>query len=174
MNPPEMYTYHCICSTHLLTTPYKISSLPQRAAPSLDCAKILPLPPFPTPASRKVLDDPTNQSPLQALTNNESSLSENTEDRASKDDRPDGGDGDSVLPSLTSSSFRPTRKVIIVQRTDGWEKRRVWRCGRCGLGVGYEVLGEEQGKEGKNEEKGRVLFLLEGSLVATGEWGETG
>lgn len=174
MNPREMYTYHCICSTHLLTTPYSISSLPQRAAPSLDCAKILPLPPFLTPTSCKAFDDPTSQSPLQTPNNNESSPSENTKDRASKDGRTDGSDSDSVLPSLTSPSFRPTRKVIVVQRTDGWEKRRVWRCGRCGLGVGYEVLREDQGKEGKKEGKGRVLFLLEGSLVATGEWGEAG
>lgn len=48
----------------------------------------------------------------------------------------------------------------------------MWRCGRCGLGVGYEV--EEEGGgglggEGKGERL-RVMFLLEGGLVETGDW----
>lgn len=56
----------------------------------------------------------------------------------------------------------------MVRREDGWERRRVWRCGRCGLGIGYEVE-EEGGLEGKGK-KLRVMFLLEGGLVETGDW----
>lgn len=52
----------------------------------------------------------------------------------------------------------------MVQREDGFERRRVWRCGRCGVVVGYEVEREKGVKE-----VGRVVFLLEGGLVETGE-----
>lgn len=55
----------------------------------------------------------------------------------------------------------------------------MWRCGRCGLGVGYEVEGEDGGGVVMGGEKGegrsgkeRVIFLLEGGLVETGEMGE--
>lgn len=88
-----------------------------------------------------------------------------------------GGNGE-ILPSLLSPNLRPARKLVIVRREDGFEKRRVWRCGRCGVGVGYEVLreGRERGIDGvgvnKGEkDEGRVMYLLEGGLVETGEMG---
>lgn len=52
----------------------------------------------------------------------------------------------------------------MVQREDGFERRRVWRCGRCGVIVGYELEREKGGKE-----VARVVFLLEGALVETEE-----
>ena len=56
----------------------------------------------------------------------------------------------------------------MVQREDGFERRRVWRCGLCGVVVGYEVERHKGGKE-----VGRVVYLLDGGLVETGEmvWG---
>ena len=36
-------TYHCLCSTLLLATNYDLESLPVRANPALDRAKILPV-----------------------------------------------------------------------------------------------------------------------------------
>lgn len=44
----------------------------------------------------------------------------------------------------------------------------MWRCGRCGLGIGYEIEGEG-GLEGQSKRL-RVMFLLEGGLVETGDW----
>lgn len=66
----------------------------------------------------------------------------------------------------------------MVQREDGWEKRRLWRCGRCGVAVGYEILGDEEpagviaGGKKEGDVVGKVLFLLEGGLVETGKWDE--
>lgn len=54
-----------------------------------------------------------------------------------------------------------------MRREDGFEKRRLYRCGRCGVGVGYEVVREGEG-EGR---EGRVMYLMEGGLVETGEMG---
>lgn len=61
--------------------------------------------------------------------------------------------------------MRPARKVVVVRREDGFEKRRVHRCGRCGVGVGYEIVGEE------GEVHKRVIYLLQGGLVVTEEMG---
>lgn len=68
---------------------------------------------------------------------------------------------------------------MAVRREDGFEKRRVYRCGRCGVGVGYEILGEGEGvvldveKDGAGGgDKRRVIYLLEGGLVETGDLGE--
>lgn len=57
----------------------------------------------------------------------------------------------------------------MVQREDGFERRRVWRCGRCGVVIGYEVEREKGGKEVR-----RVVFLLEGGLVETEQMAEAG
>ena len=74
------------------------------------------------------------------------------------------GKEERILPSLLSPSLRPARKIIVVRREDGFEKRRMWRCGRCGTGVGYEVVGVGGGGGGEDGERGRVMFLLEGGM----------
>lgn len=136
---PKLHTYHCLCSTLLLTTPYALSDLPKRVAASGDDARILPLPPL-------SLDE------------------ENPRPEASTLDSEKAGKGQVYLPSLLTNT-RTARKAIVVQRDDGWEKRRVWRCGRCALTWGYEVEGAE-GEEAK--EKGlRVMYVLERGLVET-------
>lgn len=61
----------------------------------------------------------------------------------------------------------------MVQREDGWEKRRMWKCGRCGVGIGYEILRDEDsndGRKGDGVTVDKVLFLLDGGLVETGKW----
>ncbi|ESZ92116.1 hypothetical protein SBOR_7495 [Sclerotinia borealis F-4128] len=84
-------------------------------------------------------------------------------------------------------SLIQSKRQIIVRREDvfGFEKRRLWRCGRCGVVVGYEVLGGEGGGEGGEREgmarggrelgegegmgegKGKILYLLRGGLMGT-------
>jgi len=145
-NIPQINTYHCLCSTLLLATPYPLSALPHRAPPSLDRAYILPLPPLSRPSPQKAEDDA-----------NESSTNVKSEP---------GIDAGVILPSLLTQNMRPARKVVVVRREDGFEKRRVHRCGRCGVGVGYEILGQE------GELKERVIYLLEGGLVTTGQMGK--
>lgn len=75
------------------------------------------------------------------------------------------------LPSLLLPALRPARKITLVQREDGYERRRLWRCGRCGVGIGYEVENAEtvtvKGGGEEDEERVRVMFVLEGGLVET-------
>ncbi|KAL8809831.1 MAG: hypothetical protein Q9223_002084 [Gallowayella weberi] len=144
-----IHTYHCVCSTLLLTTPYRLSSLQQRASPSLDHARILPL--LPLPSS-------TNQVPQLEEDQDQELVKEKEAEQAK------------VLPSLLSPNLKAIRKPIAVQREDGWEKRRIWRCVRCGLGVGYEILGEGDAAVEKVKGLWKVLFLLEGGLAETGKW----
>ena len=143
---PILHSYHCLCSTYLLTTPYDVSTLPQRRHPSLNLARILPFPSL--PSSTDAIED----------------ASDELEDQGT------------VLPSLLSPNLKAARRPLVVQLDDGWEKRRVWRCGRCGLCVGYEVIGERERAEGlgARREEGlrvdKVLFLLDGALVEMGKW----
>lgn len=156
---PQIYTYHHICLTHILTTPYALPSLPTRAAPSLDNARILPLPSLDSPTLDR--DSPSlapPRSPSPSLLPNESKSEQQQEQN---------------LPSLLHN-LRPARKALVIQREDGWERRRVWRCGRCGVGVGYEIEGTDGGDGGAGDkregaERLRVMYLLEGGLVETGE-----
>lgn len=90
------------------------------------------------------------------------------EDEEEADGYGDGDGEQSYLPSLILPALRPARKIIIVRREDGWERRRVWRCGRCGLGVGYEIEGEG-GLDAAKDKGLRVMYLLEGGLVETGD-----
>lgn len=61
--------------------------------------------------------------------------------------------------------------MVIVRREDGFERRRLFRCGRCGVGVGYEILGEGEGEKGRKE---RVVYLLVGGLVKSEDMGGEG
>lgn len=218
-----LHTYHCLCATLLLCTPYSIPHLPTRAAPSRDKARILPLPPIQPsssssqkrrssppflpppplplsagPSASSFADAKGKSKEISAATevaaavvaaeeeedeneNENDNENDNEEEGGDEEDDHPGGDDErehenQYLPSLILPSLRPARKLIIVRREDGWERRRVWRCARCGLGIGYEV--EEEGGgvlggEGKDK-KLRVMFLLEGGLVETGDWDEKG
>lgn len=53
---PQVFTYHCICSSLLLATTHDIATLPTRQPPIQDKAIILPLPPSPSPESKKLSD----------------------------------------------------------------------------------------------------------------------
>jgi hypothetical protein len=76
----------------------------------------------------------------------------------------------------------PDKRVTIVRREDGFEKRVLWRCERCRVGVGYELqtqgeeamegLVEGDGREGKGkgreeEYEGKVMYLLPGGIMST-------
>lgn len=177
--PPAIQTYHCICSTLLLASPYLLSSLPSRAPPAKDRARILPLPPF-RDAGFHGLDlgagddggEKEGEKPPMLENVGEASRSEDDSAEATEAVR-------RYLPSLLLPTMRPARKITMVQREDGFERRRVWRCGRCGVTVGYEVenapssKGEAEVRIGRMpqvERTGmRVIFLLEGGLVKTGE-----
>ncbi|CUS08095.1 unnamed protein product [Tuber aestivum] len=113
--------------------------------------------------------------------------------------RRDKDDDYTLLLSLTKD-----RSAKIIDREDGFEKRWIWRCGRCRLIVGYQlddahfsptsnthpntiattgVMGGDAGadkdraeKERKRAERKRkrYLYILPDACVSTGELGETG
>lgn len=138
-----IHTYHCLCSTLLLTTPYALSELPMRASTSGDQARILPLPTLSLEKGTTALRDD-----IAGVT----------------------GDGQDVFLASSLANTRPARKALVVQREDGYEKRRMWRCNRCALGWGYEI--EVDADIGGDERKTRTLYLPEGGLVETGEMKE--
>ena len=167
----QIHTYHCLCSTLLLATPYLVSSLPKRAPPAKDRAWILPLPTSRNQGGgNRAGEDQDNEdgSGPDAVDSKNQDIDESVPGITSRKNQriatgiPPSSQKDVYLPSLLLPALRPARKITVLQREDGWERRRVWHCGRCGVGVGYEV--ESEMKEGM-----RVMFLLEGGLLRTEE-----
>lgn len=80
----------------------------------------------------------------------------------------------------------PDRKISIIRREDGFEKRTLYRCSRCRLVVGYDLSsaidgeamdvdvdgGKGKGKgreggEGEGEYSGKVIYILPAGLQST-------
>ncbi|RDW90993.1 hypothetical protein BP5796_02158 [Coleophoma crateriformis] len=151
---PVIYTYHCLCSTLVLATTHVISTLPRRAAPSLDAAIILPLPSALPPYTQIPIT--TTDSPAPKASEQENSQ----EDEEAETESELPSEGYTTLLSLT-----PDSKVVVARREDGFERRTVWRCGRCRVVVGYEIVNGEHA--GGNEKPGRVLYILPGGLMTS-------
>lgn len=136
--PPNVQTYHCICASLLLATTHTLSNLPRRAAPCLDAAIILPLPSGPPSFSS---DEGGEGSEADALK-----------------DMPT--EGYSTLLGMVQDA-----KPTMIRREDGFEKRLAFRCSRCSVMVGYEILGAD--KTAGEGYAGRVAYLLPAATVST-------
>ncbi|KAH0537203.1 hypothetical protein FGG08_005981 [Glutinoglossum americanum] len=169
---PKIHAYHCLCTHLLFASTHNISSLPRRRSPGLDNAIIVPLPPPPlrssSPSSSSE-SEPEPEPPQASINNNPHSPWRPRRRR----------DPQSLNYTLLLSTTQD-RKPHIISRADGFEKRYLWRCGRCRLIVGYQLddvhfptsaaaesAGDEEGRKGR--EKGRVLYLLPGGLMSTEE-----
>lgn len=176
--PPPIQTYHCICTSLLLTTTHTLSSLPRRKPPTPDStttdgAIILPLPSSPPDLTQ---EDDRNTSEV---------------DPGAERDNEKGKDGERAADEATIPpqgytillGLQPDRKASIIRREDGFEKRVLYRCGRCRLVVGYEIVqassggpmdvdgGDDSGGVGKEQEnaeyKGKVIYILPAGVMST-------
>lgn len=136
--PINIQTYHCICTSLLLATTHTLSTLPRRAAPSRDAAIILPLPSKPPSFSSAEAGEAGK--------------------RVAREDMPT--EGYSTLLGIVQDP-----KPTIIRREDGFEKRLMFRCSRCSLVVGYEILGLE--KSAGEGHAGSVMYLLPAGTVST-------
>jgi hypothetical protein len=135
---PSIHTFHhAPCSSLVLATTHVLSSLPRRAAPSLDLTTILPLP----------LSEPNSSHSTAAQL----------------------ADENGQYSILLQTKLAP--RATIIRREDGFEKRRIIRCGRCNGAVGYFILddtaGDEKAGDGAAGKNRRVVYLLPGGLVET-------
>lgn len=137
-------TYHCLCNTFILATTYDLIALPSRASPAQDQALILPFS-FGSLAGS------------DAMTDGESSLTAGPGL---------GGAGYSYVTNITQDA-----KPVIVRREDGFEKRRLQRCKRCKLVIGYQ-LDETQFSE-SDIRADQLWYLLPGGLVSTSDMRES-
>lgn len=157
-------TYHCSsCTQLLLATLCPIENFPTRKC---DRARIL--------------------SPLHHL---EDGVGDEVEgvggDGVSRDGGGDGGKvrdgvrdtkglGESereraIFPTafLTSNvNFEPS--PVVVELSEGFEKRYLWACGRCGVWFGYG-LGWGDDLKDRNGVRRDVGYVVKGGLVETGE-----
>ncbi|KAI5777751.1 hypothetical protein EDC01DRAFT_676888 [Geopyxis carbonaria] len=182
MTTPRVHTYHCnFCSHLILASTHTIPSLPRRRAPGLDNAIIVPLPPPPKTSSE---DGPQS-----------ASESSDSESEAGGSSRRRDKDSYTLLLTLTRD-----RAAKVITREDGFEKRYLWRCGRCRLIVGYQldechyemggrsevgtgtvlVGGGDAGgakdrsrkDKTKRRDRGRYLYVLPGAVVETEDLGK--
>lgn len=71
-------------------------------------------------------------------------------------------------------------KKIIIRRNDGFEKRILYRCSRCRIVVGYEVLRQCENLKFENEDsshnqvldpldscRGKTIYLIPGGIMST-------
>ncbi|KZF25459.1 hypothetical protein L228DRAFT_244304 [Xylona heveae TC161] len=137
-------TYHCICSQTLLATTYNLSDLPRRQHSGLDKALILPL--------KSLNADATSNPKSSGIAAAEAGTAGDAEGEDEEDDK-QSGDTQSVFVNTVISP-----KALVVRREDGFEKRVLYRCGRCRVAVGYVLEGER-----------KVVYLLPEGLVRTKE-----
>ncbi|TVY22842.1 hypothetical protein LHYA1_G008663 [Lachnellula hyalina] len=162
LQPPTITTYHCLCTSLLLASTHTFSSLPRRSTGTgaLDSAIILPLPSAPTSS----LEDANANENTNTIVN----------------EMP--VEGYTIILGMIKAT-----KPTVVRREDGFEKRMLWRCVRCGVVVGYEILGQglglgmgggekmdldvdggEKGKgKGKEGYEGRIMYVLPGGATST-------
>ncbi|TGO81060.1 hypothetical protein BPOR_1382g00010 [Botrytis porri] len=166
MSPPEINTYHCAyCTNLLLATTHTISTLPKRKGTG-DGSFILPVsgvaPGFGRQGEGRERDGDAMDITREGIS------ADGEEVKDGEEQEPLPSYGYTNLLSLTQPS-----KQVIIRKEDGFEKRGVWKCGRCAVAVGYEVWGEgnggDKGKEVEGEEgfEGKILYLLRGSLIST-------
>jgi hypothetical protein len=153
----QINTYHCLCTSLLLSTTHTLSSLPIRQSNNSvsDNAIILPLP-----------SSPPSLSSSQSQTNNGKAPESNSVHTIPPA-------GYSILLGLQADS-----KTTIIRREDGFEKRVLYKCGRCGVVVGYGIASEtpseemdmDNGQENAGTEevyKGKILYILPGGVMST-------
>ena len=148
--PWPVYTYHHICSQLILASTHVLANLPRRASPSLDQAIILPL-------------GSTSQTSQPADSDSDSETEGNTRQGSTARSSSATDYGYSVLLSAVYD-----KKQVVIRREDGFEKRALFRCGRCKVVLGYE-LDKTQFGGVDHERVGRVIYLLPEGLMTTEE-----
>jgi predicted nucleic acid-binding Zn-ribbon protein len=183
----EIKTFHCrYCSHLLLASTRSILSattpLARRGGAARDRALILDIPARIRPT--------TTITATSAQPGSEEEEKEEEETAGSSEDtRMADGEaaGNTTEPGQTSQSsteahytiplatLLPDSKPVIIRRDDGFEKRILFKCGRCRVVVGYEIVPKTIPTSNENEdEKERVMYLLPGSLVGTEDLQEQG
>ncbi|PQE23284.1 hypothetical protein CJF31_00007014 [Rutstroemia sp. NJR-2017a BVV2] len=166
-----------VCTSLLLATTYQLSSLPTRQS-SLDHSIILPLSST-IPLSSRFRSPSASPSPAPPSAESSSSTQRNAETQDSmqglertQQPSPAEEPEESTAPPYTSfTSPHPiiSTKPLIIRRQgeDGFEKRSVYRCARCTVVIGYEIVSEsEMGGKAQDEDE-RVLYILPGALMST-------
>ncbi|TGO56136.1 hypothetical protein BOTNAR_0229g00020 [Botryotinia narcissicola] len=177
MSSPKINTYHCAyCTNLLLATTHTISTLPKRKGTG-DGSFILPVSGvLPGLGGEKERDGDAMDFTRDGISA-EDGEGGGEEREDGREDVKDGDEQDS-LPSYGYTnllSLTKPNKQVIIRKEDGFEKRGVWKCGRCAVAVGYEVWAEGNGSgkgkevegEGEGEFEGKILYLLRGSLMST-------
>lgn len=167
----RVHTYHCtFCSHLILASTHVFSSLPTRHAPGLDNATIVPLP---KPTSEATDDDEEDSSSEPEDVDGDSSMMPPPPRRKQHRKKQEDLAGYTLLLTLQRD-----RAPKVIARADGFEKRVLWRCGRCRLIVAYQLdechysaPATEKGKA-KADTGERYLYILPGAVTESSKLGK--
>ncbi|KAF3922804.1 hypothetical protein AA313_de0210045 [Arthrobotrys entomopaga] len=177
----------------ILATTRDIFKLPRRQAPGLDGAIIVPLPPPPRSVdSDNESEDEDNDDEedeneermeIDQRNSDEQTLMNKQGAAASKNEATEQDDEQEPKDyTLLLSSIRD-RRPCVIRREDGFEKRLLWRCGRCRLIFGYQIYDEtleelskgegDSGKKFKKRLPGKkyYVYILPGGLTTASGMG---
>ena len=185
MAPPTIKTYHCLCTSLLLSSTHTLSNLPRRSSPPADSDSATP-----HPASDAAIILPLPSTPPLPP----SSPVEGEAEDGSRNGTGNGNEEGGNLPSegyTVLLGLLPDRKTTLIRRSDGFEKRILYRCSRCNLVVGYELQsasslptssatdtnmdmdidsGKGKSKQGEGDAgvyDGKILYILPGGVMST-------
>ncbi|KAF3921698.1 hypothetical protein ABW21_db0204252 [Orbilia brochopaga] len=199
METASIWTYHCICSHLILATTRDVFRLPRRQEPGLDSAYIVPLPPPPRAdsdtdseyesededddAGERMEIDRRDQASSSTATGDSNQAGRAAGKQSRSEDVDEDDEDEPKDYTLLLSSIRD-KKPCIIQRDDGFEKRLMWRCGRCRLIFGYQIYDETLEEESNNEEDGTkkkpkrrppgkkyYVYILPGGLTTAADMG---
>lgn len=144
--PPQIHTYHCICTNLLFAGTKPLDDLPRRSG-ELDKAYILSL-----PSAARTADELEPPETDDVLNRNTATHGQS-------------------YARLVSTNV--DRKPLIIRRDDGFEKRYLQRCGRCRVVVGYQLdwaqYPEIEGIAAATGLREDVVYLLPGGMLSTEE-----
>ncbi|KAF7185943.1 hypothetical protein HII31_12816, partial [Pseudocercospora fuligena] len=73
-----------------------------------------------------------------------------------------GGENITANSAILTKSAEPGSSPLVLRLEDGFEKRFLIKCGRCGVGFGYKLWSESE-----NGVKEDVVFILQNGLIET-------
>lgn len=79
-------------------------------------------------------------------------------------------DGNSFTPgtSILETAITTDDNPVVLKLDDGFEKRYLVKCGRCGLTLGYQLdLSQFEGTKEKIGRREDVVYLLAGAVLGT-------
>lgn len=169
-NRKEIKTFHCRFCSHLLlasTRPILSADTPlaRRGGGASDRALILDIP----SRTRNTTSTTTSTVPVGrgAGSSDDTAMTETDNATQAVQSAREEEKEKEAHYTIPLATLLPDAKPVIIRRDDGFEKRLLFKCGRCRVVVGYEIVPKSLPPPTEDDDDEKVMYLLPGSLVGT-------